>query len=225
MKIAIISDIHANIYGLKTVLADFPKIDKILCAGDITGYYPFVNEVIDELKKRRVLAVRGNHDQYLLDGKAPKDKNDDVKNSVQRMKKIISEENLDYVKSLPELLNLGINNKKVLIVHGSPWDQLEERIYPDYPNFSKFSEVDADVIILGHTHYPMIKKINNKIVVNPGSCGQPRDYNLLSYVLWNTENNTFENKRISWDIEKFKKEARLRGTNEKLFEVFNRVRK
>ena len=91
MKIAIISDIHGNIHGLKTVLSDLPKVDKIICAGDITGYYPFINEVIDELKKNNVLSVRGNHDQYLIQGSAPQNVSPTVKASVDFTKKIISQ--------------------------------------------------------------------------------------------------------------------------------------
>ena len=225
MKIAIISDVHGNIHGLKAVLSDLPKVDKILCAGDITGYYPFVNEVIEELKVNNIVSVRGNHDQYLVEGKAPEAASDVIKYSVKRMKLLISHENLEFIKSLPESIDVVIDDKRVMMFHGSPWNFLEERIYPDYPNFKRFSEIESDVVILGHTHYPFVKKIGSLTVVNPGSCGQPRDYNLLSYILWDTKKNKFKNKRISWDIEKFKKEASLRGTDEKLFKVFNRVKK
>lgn len=224
MKIAIISDIHANIFGLKAVISNLGKVDKILCAGDITGFYPFVNEVIEELRNNNIISVKGNHDQYLLNGKAPDDKKEEIKKSVQLMKKIISEENLNYIESLPEILNLEIDNKKALLVHASPWDHFEERIYPDYQNFERFNEIDADVIILGHTHYPMMKHVNDKVVLNPGSCGQPRDYNMPSYVIWDTENNNFENKRVSFNIDEFKRESMERGTDEKLFEVFERLK-
>lgn len=225
MKIGIISDIHGNIHGLKTVLSDLTRVDKIICAGDITGYYPFINEVIEDLKNNNVISVKGNHDQYLINGKAPDDATDIIKTSVNRMKQLISKDNLEFIKSLPASIDITIDNKRVLVFHGSPWNHLEERIYPDYPNFKRFSEIESDVVILGHTHHPFIKNVGKIAVVNSGSCGQPRDYNLLSYILWDTENNIYENKRISWDIEKFKKEARAKGTDEKLFEVFSRVKK
>jgi putative phosphoesterase len=222
MRVAIISDIHANIYGLKTVASDFNKVDKILCAGDITGFYPFVNEVINELKKNDVISVRGNHDQYLIDGKAPDDKREEIKKSVEWMKKLISKGALSYIEALPEYIETTIDNKNVLIAHGSPWDHLEERIYPDYPNFDRFKGLDFDIVILGHTHYPFIRKIGDLTVINPGSCGQPRDNNRLSYTLWDTEKDLFENRRLKWNIDKFKKEALIRGTDENLFEIFKR---
>lgn len=223
MKIAIISDIHANVYGLKAVLNDFPKIKKIICAGDISGYYPFVNEVIDVLKDKEIVCVRGNHDQYLTQDFAPESANPIVKESVDFTKKVISKDNLSYLKELPDKLELLIDRKKVFVCHGSPWNLLGERIYPDYPDFEKFRGINADVVVLGHTHYPLIKKIGKKIIVNPGSCGQPRDYNLLSYAIWDTIINEFEIKRVEWDIEEFKKEALKKGTDPKLFEVFDRL--
>lgn len=224
MKVAIISDIHGNIHGLKRVFSEISETDKIICAGDITGYYPFINEVINELKKNNVVSVRGNHDQYLIDGKAPEDKKDEIKNSVKRMKKLISEESFNYIKNLPVYIKTTIDKRRVLVTHGSPWNHLEERIYPDYLNFNRFLSLDSDLVILGHTHYPFIKKVGKLTIVNPGSCGQPRDENILSYTIWDTEMNSFENKRLTWDIEKFKKEAKLRGTPDSLFEVFRRRR-
>lgn len=225
MKIAIISDIHANIFGLKAVLNDLPEVEKILCAGDITGYYPFVNEVIGEMKDRHIVCVKGNHDQYLIDGKAPQSSSEVIKNSVKRTMKLISAPDLNFIKSLPDHIDTTIDGRRAMMFHASPWNYLEQRIYPDYSHFERFSSIIADVLILGHTHYPFVRKIGNLTIVNPGSCGQPRDFNLLSYVLWDTKNDAFKNKRILWNIEEFKKEARVRGTDEKLFEVFNRVKK
>lgn len=224
MKIAFISDIHANNLGLKTVLNAIGVVDNIYCMGDITGYYPFPNEVIKELQNRNIICVKGNHDEYLLDGVAPDSENDFVKASVQFTKKIISQESLDFLKELPEKIETVIDGKKVLICHGSPWDNLEERIYPDFTEFEKFESVEQDLVILGHTHYPMVVEIGGKRVINPGSCGQPRDYNLLSYAIWDTKTDEFEIKRVEWDIEKFKREALERGTDPKLFEVFDRVK-
>lgn len=222
MKIGIISDIHGNSYGLKKVLSKISTYDQILCAGDISGFYPFVDEVVDLLKKYKVVSVLGNHDQYLLDGKAPNNANQKVKKSVKFMQKITSKRSLKYLATLNSNLNFKISGKKILMCHGSPWNLLEERIYPDYANFERFSKVDFDVIILGHTHYPMIRKVVKKMIINSGSCGQPRDYNMLSYIIWDTHKDTFENKRVEWDIENFKKEALARGTSPELFEVFNR---
>src|SRR3989344_6746808 len=101
MRVLIISDIHGNIFGLRKVLDDAMPVNKTICAGDITGFYPFVNEVIDEMKRNKIISVRGNHDQYLIDRKAPLDKNRIIKDSVARMKKFISPQNFSYLKTFP----------------------------------------------------------------------------------------------------------------------------
>lgn len=223
MKIGIISDIHGNSHGLKKVLSNLSNCEKILCAGDITGYYPFVDKVVELLKQYGVVSVLGNHDQYLLSGKTPEATNPEVKKSVRFMKKVASEDSLGYLKHLPRNLKLDIKGKRVLICHGSPWDYLQGRVYPDFPNFERFEEIPFDVIILGQTHYPLIRKVGKKTIINPGSCGQPRDYNLLSYGIWDADSGSFEINRIEWDIDNFKKEALARGTDPKLLEVFKRT--
>lgn len=225
MKIAIISDVHGNVYGLKRVFDEIQAVDKIICAGDFTGYYPFINEVIEMVKKNKIISVKGNHDKYLLESEALEDKSDTIRQSVAFARKIIKKENLEFLKDLPDELNLEIDGKKVLVFHGSPWNKFEERIYSDYPHFEKFETIKADVLILGHTHRPIIKKIRKLTLVNPGSCGQPRDYNLLSYILWDVANDSFLIKRLNWDTDGFIKKARLFGIDEDLFKVFQRVKK
>lgn len=223
MKVLFLSDIHANHIGLLTILKSIDKPDMILCAGDITGYYPFVNEVITIIKKEKIISVRGNHDDYLINEKTPVGKSATVNSSVEFTKNIISAENFNYIKSLPVSLKLSIGGKEILIFHGSPWNPLEERVYLDYPHFEKFMGIKANIILLGHTHYPLIKTLGHLTLINPGSCGQPRDYNLLSYVVWDTISNTFTNKRIRWDIDTFIQKAKKYGVKEKLFGYFRRI--
>lgn len=222
MKLLIISDIHGNDIGLKAVLDHARHVDKILCAGDITGYYPFVNEVIDLIKKKNIIAIKGNHDKYLLDGFAPVYANKLVKESVERMKKIVTRENIEFISSLSNPSELSIGGKSVFVCHGSPWNLYEEYVYPDYKDFYKFASLPYDVIIYGHTHRSVIKKIGKVTVVNPGSCGQPRDYNLLSYTIWDTNTNVFKNVRIEWDMEGFIQKAKSVGTPQDVLRVFER---
>lgn len=222
MRVLIISDIHGNDVGLKTVLEDAGTVDKIICAGDITGYYPFINEVIGILKKHGAVSVVGNHDKYLLDGAAPQHADQTIGASVRRMEKIITRENLEFLRGLSNPLELSIDGRSILLCHASPWDPFEERIYPDSKEFFRFLSLPYDVVIYGHTHYPVIKQFGSMQIVNPGSCGQPRDYNLLSYVIWDTYTNAFENKRIPWDITAFQKKALRAGAPKELFHVFER---
>ncbi len=225
MKIEILSDIHGNIDGLNAVLKDAGEVDEIICAGDLTGYYPFVNEVIDTIRVKGVKTIIGNHDFYLLSGTYPESTNPSVRESVESMKGFISPENLAYLGTLPQSLELEIDGKKVLVFHGSPWDSMEGRVYPDFPDFDKFKTVDADVVILGQTHHPITRQLGDVMLINPGSCGQPRDYNQLSYTLWDTTANTFDNRRIGWDIPGFIDRAQKKGIRPEYFEVFNLTKK
>ena len=70
---------------------------------------------------------------------------------------------------------MKIEGTKISLFHGSPWDPLQGYIYPDYPGFGEFLRIDSDLFFLGHTHYPLYKKIGNKGIINPGSVGLPRN--------------------------------------------------
>jgi putative phosphoesterase len=186
VKIGIISDIHSNAYALNSVMQELTGMDLIFCAGDITGYYPFVNEVFYIIDRNPVIIIQGNHDAYLCGDKIKNlSRIDNI--SLDYTKTIITPYNLVSLKMASKRMEISVDGLKFLIVHGSPWDELEEYVYPDYPFFEKFYSVAADVVILGHTHYPMIKEIGDKLIINPGSCGQPRDYDpRASFAIFDT---------------------------------------
>jgi putative phosphoesterase len=224
VKIGIISDIHSNVYALRSVLKMLKDMDLIVCAGDITGYYPFVNEVFEDLDKYNVIFVKGNHDAHLC-GVKLKDLRSIEPKSFKYTKNHISSTNLDKLRKAPLQQELSFNGSKVVMFHGSPWDKLEEYIYPDYPDFDRFREIGADVIILGHTHYPMIKQIAEKLIINPGSCGQPRDYDpRASFSILDTLTKEVRIERVQYDIEKVCEAVRKLGFNSKLSEILKRKR-
>ena len=225
MKIGIISDIHSNVYGLKSVLKRLKGMDLILCAGDITGYYPFVNEVFEGLERYKVIFIKGNHDAHLCGVKLKDSRPIELK-SFEYTKNHISNINLDKLRNAPVQQELSLDRLKVTMFHGSPWDKLEEYIYPDYADFERFEEIDADVIILGHTHYPMIKKIGEKLVINPGSCGQPRDYDpRASLAILDTSTKEVRIERVHYDIEKVCQVITKLGFDNKLSEILKRTKR
>lgn len=222
MRIGIISDIHSNIYALNSALKRLQGMDLILCAGDITGYYPFVNEVFEELDSHNIIFIKGNHDAYLCGDKI-KDVGPIKFKSFEHTKNHITNTNLAKLRNASLQQELSIDGFKVVMFHGSPWDKLEEYIYPDYPNFERFKSIDADVIILGHTHYPMIKKIGEKLIINPGSCGQPRDYDpRASYVILDTPIKKAKIERVQYDIEKVCNAVRKLGFDSSLSAILKR---
>ncbi|MBI2577866.1 MAG: YfcE family phosphodiesterase [Candidatus Wildermuthbacteria bacterium] len=224
MKIGIISDPHANLYGLQAVLNELKDADMILCAGDLTGYYTFVNETLDLLREKGVICILGNHDAYIV-GLLAVPSNPVILPSLEYTKNHISKENLDYLKSLKAgFLEVAIDRLRVRMYHASPWDEFEEYVFPDYKNFERFREIQADVIILGHTHYPMIHWEGEKLVINPGSCGQPRDYNpQASFAIFDTTTRKAVIKRITYNSEEIRKRAYEESLDPYVIQVLTRT--
>lgn len=177
MKIGLISDLHANPYALEAVFRHLQAepVEKILCAGDLTGYSPLVNETFEILTTKDIEYIIGNHDHYVLTA-CPDDKNAIVKECISRTRAIISRENLDFLRSLDTSKLTEVDGRLIKLVHGSPFDLLEEYVYPDKQIDPDDYRLDAeDLLVLGHTHHQMIKTTPGFAMVNPGSTGQPRD--------------------------------------------------
>ena len=194
MKIGIITDIHSNISALKMVLNKFKKIevDKIICCGDIIGIGPNPEETVQELMKikDKLIAVRGNHEQYLLNG-LPKNIHDNKKamsleeiNNHKWTHSKLSENSINFISQLKISNIIEIEGKKIYIVH-YPSD--ENGIYKQHikkptikENEEMFSRIDADIFIYGHTHTISINNENNKWYINSGSLGCPLKSNIAN---------------------------------------------
>lgn len=174
MKIAVISDIHGNAVALRAVMRKIKTLghDKVYCLGDFVGYYPEINEAIDLVRTKKILAVSGNHDFALANDSLLGSPDADW--SLSWAKKVITAENLRYLSSLPKKLEIHVGSTRILLVHGSPWNPLKERIYPDAP-LGKFRKLPYEIVAMGHTHWPFITATNGKLIINPGSVGQSRD--------------------------------------------------
>lgn len=192
MRVGVLSDIHSNIIGLDAVLKAMNGVDMIVNCGDLTGFHKGINESIDRFKDIPIetLSVLGNHDSYLLRG-VPPDKDVKIKVSAEYCKRKISPDNMRFLRSLDPSLSIALDGRTFLLCHGSPWDLLEEYIYPDSKRFPDFQELREEIIIMGHTHYPFVKKVSGKIILNPGSVGQPRGTNKkATFATLDTENMT-----------------------------------
>ena len=196
MKIGIIADIHANPYGLDAVIQRLQSCEVILCAGDITGYNTSVNEVFDILEEHNVIFIRGNHDEWLLRGYVGLF-GSILGSSIEYTKETISEDNLAKLRRAPIFYTGQFGGLTIRMYHGSPWEPLRQYIDPDYMPFEKFEEIDADLIILGHTHIPFIREN----VVNPGSCGISRDNDpRASYAFFETDTSEITLGRVEYDM-------------------------
>ena len=177
MKIAVISDIHANVHALINVLTDIDneKVDAILCLGDLVGYGPHPNEVISMIRKRHILCIKGNYDSSVVDNEYSYIRETSINNfSLSWIVDELREGNRLFLENLSSTFSLSIADKKLLFVHGSP-NKINEYLMEDGDNTAEvMKSIDADVLICAHTHLPTIKEFNKKLFVNSGSVGKPK---------------------------------------------------
>ncbi|HKU19083.1 MAG TPA: metallophosphoesterase family protein [Candidatus Saccharimonadales bacterium] len=195
--IAILSDIHGNYVALAEVLKAIDAIGgvtNIYCLGDSVGYYPQVNEVCDELRKRGAMCVIGNHDWYML-ADSFCDRSQTVNDTLAYQKKIITAENLTWLKTLP--VHQDYNGLKM--VHGGWTDPLDE--YLREPSREYFEKVGGRYFASGHTHIQRLEQYGEKVYCNPGSVGQPRDGdNRAAFATW--DGKDFALHRVAYDYGK-----------------------
>lgn len=202
MKIAIISDIHANFAALEA----FPEhdCDRILCLGDLVDYGPFPNEVIRWIREHRVFCVRGNHDQAAGYQTDPHCSTPFIRLAAATLRytmDVLSSAESKYLQQLPVQAELTIEKTKFYLVHATPTDPLYGYCAASSERWVKELEwVDADVILTGHTHIPFVRQVGSKTLVNPGSLGQPKTGTPEAcYAIW--ENGTVMLKRYSYPVE------------------------
>ena len=220
VKVGIISDVHGNSLGLAAVLVDLDRqgVDCVLGAGDMVGYYPCVNEVFELLRCREMTWILGNHECYLL-GRltvSPERWKDYNLNYVDR---VIKEDHRKWLAKLPTNRTLDLNGARWILCHGSPW-VVDEYIYPNYKYFERFNRIEADVVVMGHTHIPLIRQVGRVLLINPGSCGQPRDRNpLAAYALVDTRTFHVEIRRIAYEGKPLCHRIRAEGFDPKLIKL------
>ena len=202
MIIAFISDIHGNNIAFEILLKKLKKegVDKVFFLGDSVGYFPDGENVVKSLVENNIECVLGNHDAMILGHLSIDEKKDEVYLLKKQFKRLSRKSIENMSKWLPYRFEI-IDDYKVLLVHGNPFNPLSGYVYPD-TSIEIFNDLDFDVIIMGHTHIPFSKFQNNKYIINTGSVGLPRDHgNQASYVLWDTKNKLFEIKRFTIPID------------------------
>ena len=186
MRLAVISDIHANWQALQAVWADLTAQapDAIICLGDLVGYGAFPNEVIDFVRSRSVPVLMGNYDDgvgYDRDdcGCVYKDPADVAlgRQSLLWTRERVTADRKAYLRSLPFDRREVFAGWRVRFVHGSP-RKINEYLYEDRPEsvFRNIARVaDCSVLFFGHTHLPYQKQVGRTLFVNTGSAGKPKD--------------------------------------------------
>lgn len=171
---------------------------------------------MDLLRKYGVISIKGNHEQSLCNN-APISTNKAGLDSFDITVRNLSKEGRGYLESLPKELSVQLGGVRLLLVHGGPDDSFSQYVYPDSNvSFSSFHP-DADVIVLGHTHFPMLTKRDGRFVINPGSCGQPRDLDFrAASITIDTVKRTICFHRHIYDVDAFFKQCLDKGVNEEL---------
>ena len=228
MKIGIFSDIHGNLAAFETIYRELKKesCDLHLFLGDICGYYYRQADTIELLSDfPRLEMIAGNHDAMFLKALTDKTLMENYTRtyglSFELLKESISPRHLDILRGLGNEFHL--KEEGIAAFHGSPWNPLEEYIYPD-ADITRFAELPYRVVFLGHTHYPMDRRLDNIRVINPGSAGQPRDGGWPSYSIYETESAHLEIKHVQYNVRAVLTEIeKVEKENEYLIRVLQRI--
>jgi putative phosphoesterase len=187
MKIAIISDIHANLAALRA----FPErcYDELWCVGDLVDYGPRPREVVQEIRSRAQLIVSGNHDYAVGYGEDPQCSPPYRRLAAETLRytrDLCSEDELQFLRGLARFQERPVGSTRFYVVHATPANPLFAYCPEESDRWMREVEtVAADVLIVGHTHTPFVRKVANTTVVNPGSLGQPKTGRPLAcYAVW-----------------------------------------
>lgn len=222
MKIAILSDIHANVTALQAVLDDIQTIgsfDSYVILGDLVNYGPRPNEVIemiDQLSQKVIVNIWGNHEYSIFGGSLDRFATDRGRSVLRYTNSILTEVSREY---LDKRMNhdgykkCKIDDRPFLFVHGNLDDPYWGKFGIDKMNDDRYA--GYDYVISGHSHIPHYvehffpfdnKEYRNKkrtIFINPGSVGQPRNHNpFAQYGILNTQTGNYEHRNVWYDIEK-----------------------
>jgi len=223
MKFAIISDIHGNYPALQAVLSDIEaeKVDRIVCLGDLVGYYCMINEVIETIREKGIQTICGNHDYALVFNNGIIERSKTCTRILTRQQQYITPENIDYLKQLEHSISFETGHKTYYCVHGGLNDEIDEYIRNIDLDYFEANNFQKDVLMSGHTHMVRNEVYGPKRYLNPGSVGQPRDGNpAAAYLL--IEDDTYRHKRVKYDIAAIAAKMREEQYDEYIYEILYR---
>ena len=222
MRVLILSDIHGNLSALEAVLAqsgaETGGADAVWCLGDLGGYGPDPNECVARMRALpNLTCLMGNHDKASLGGMDIEEFNPEAQHALDWTASRLTAETRDYLRALPERVEHG----QYTLVHGSPRRPVWEYIMDRAVACANFAYFTTPFCLVGHTHTPVcyVQRGENcaeiypkydtlpltlgpeRLILNPGSVGQPRDRNPdAAYAFLDTEADTWEFCRTTYDI-------------------------
>ena len=216
MRIALLSDIHANLPALDAVLEDAGTVDAVWHLGDVVGYGPDPDGVVDRLQAVGAIGVRGNHDAAAIGGREIDWFNPDARRAMDWTRSAISPATLAWLSALPERRAIG----DCELVHGSPREPLWEYVMSAAVAGASFAVLASPIGLHGHTHIPVawledgdrvelvrpdgtepFDFAGRRAMINPGSVGQPRDGDTrASYAVLEPEAGRVRWHRVAYDF-------------------------
>jgi len=171
--LAVIADVHGNLPALDAIIAAVGgEADAWLCAGDIAGHLPMVDEAVFRMRELNALCVSGDHDRALVNRQS---KVDSLAATwvLRKQQEYVSQESKAFLAALPEKLELEFEGFHVLMMHGGPLNPLSQRV--ETVDEGLLASFPQDILIVGHRHRPMVYVKDRKAVLNPGAVGLPVD--------------------------------------------------
>lgn len=233
-RTAIISDVHSNLQALRAVLGRIDDLgcDVLWCLGDVVGYGARPAECLEIVRDRAEIVIQGNHDALVASGADNAFFNPRSLAAVAHNRNLLDAEQLAWLGNLP-VLHHGDNG--TLLAHGSPDDRDRYLITAGDLDSVRRENEEADgpgVTFIGHTHQPILFAASGpvtaprgrcllppdeRVIVNPGSVGQPRDSDpRAAFLWWDHEGGALEFERVEYDLETARREILDAGLPERL---------
>jgi diadenosine tetraphosphatase ApaH/serine/threonine PP2A family protein phosphatase len=232
----VISDIHANLAALEAVLDDAPDFDELWCLGDLVGYGPKPNECIERIRGFPHTSLAGNHDWAALGKLSLSSFNAIARVANEWTQGELTASSRNYLNGLSPSLQRG----DFTLAHGSPREPVWEYIMDASTAYRNFEYFSTPVCLVGHTHVPVLFTLDEehdradvllpplpepvelgpeRVIVNPGSVGQPRDGDpRASYAFLDTDEMTWEFHRGSYPIGITQERMRAKGLPQRLID-------
>lgn len=201
MKILVVADVHSNWPALSAIQETF---DACLVLGDLVDYGTDPVPCIDWVQRHATCAIRGNHDHAVAQ-RVPARQGPGLRNLAAATRplhwQLLSGRHIKYLARLPIMQSVQIGDLKLLLVHATPRDPLDEYLLMDRAGWqSRLTGVEADIVCVGHTHVQFQLALDGIEVLNPGSVGQPRDGNpQCAYAV--IHDGRVELRRVEYDID------------------------
>jgi putative phosphoesterase len=206
MTIVLLSDIHANLIALEAVLRDLPAVEAIWVMGDTVGYGPDPADTLALLRDRGATLVAGNHDRAVGTGEGLELFNVAARTAAELHRSWLDAADRDFLAALPLTLEVA----GYALCHGSPRDPLWEYVFDSRTAAFAMADTPATRCCVGHTHVPATFRTGDgKVMINPGSVGQPRDGDRRSsYALLDAAAGTVDFRRVEYDIDETQRRMR-----------------